>query len=178
MIKSTLSDTTIMEETIKGPPDSKGRVQLQYTLPSGREVVSVPTVEEEIKGSVLIGWCNTVRAEDEYDERLKQEAAVAKETLNNSSGAPSRTGADAKREDKQPGSTPSGVGPEDLALNTYNSFLVEVDRILDEQKGLEERLKVAQKELSKWKKVLEGLEISLSSEYSRDVLARQDSTQK
>jgi hypothetical protein len=49
-------------------PRCPGNAILNYELPSGRVLDTPPTPAELIKGEVVIGWCNSVRAQD-TDER-------------------------------------------------------------------------------------------------------------
>ena len=173
MIKSTLSDTEIMEGTVQSSSDDKGRVQLSYTLPSGRKVTSIPTVKEAIKGGVLIGWCNTVRSEDEEDQRERlqnEEATAARKALGIPSSAPSATGADAKKGQTERGSISSVVEPEDLAKEQLVSLSLAV-------KSLEDSIAEKELELSRARKALEGWEIiakELGVEVADDVPDMED----
>jgi hypothetical protein len=63
-----------MRETTHAHVDGKGRVQLAFTLPSGRRVTSTDwLVPGEIKGKVLIAWADAIRAEDSFDIQQREE---------------------------------------------------------------------------------------------------------
>jgi hypothetical protein len=78
MNESTISDTTILQGTTFVNADDKGRVQLQYILPSGRTITSTDRlVPNEIKGKVLIAWANAIRAEDSAEIKQREDEAIA-----------------------------------------------------------------------------------------------------
>lgn len=121
---SNLSDSVVLRETKFSKPDDKGRVQLQFTLPSGRLVTSTDwLVPGEIKGRVLIAWANAIRAEDSADINEREERAalghVAQKARELLSAAPGASGVSAP---KPSSATPSTGSAGTSAETSRDSF--------------------------------------------------------
>ena len=170
MSRSTLGDTDILKLTKFSPPDSKGRVQLNITLPSGRVIKSTDwLVPSELKGKVLITWAASVREQDSLDIAEREEQDRLKADARRSGGKPSgvqpEEAAPAGDSTKKSFGTGTPTLPDDPGemIKDKLTFLLkragELDKIIYEHT---EQLRETHTLIAKWTKVADGLGIELS----------------
>lgn len=182
MSDSSLNDSTVLRGTKFSPPDTKGRVQLSFELPSGRKITSTDwLVPGEIKGRVLIAWADAIRAEDAYDiqERAERQtlARAERRAQELGTGAPVDSGVSAVP-NSSPGSPASATSsaeaskassttsalPDDPAEMIYaklESLRIERAKVADQLLQSQTRLDNIQRSISRWEAVGSGLGLPL-----------------
>lgn len=160
-MNSALSDTDIMQHTILLDPDDKGRVDMQYTLPSGRVLqYGVPHVPNSLKAKEIIAWCNGVRAEDAAD-RQAEEDRVNRLIAESSSDVPTGQRAPAESSTKESSTTLEldGTDPVQLTYNQIERLEAELGAMIADREDLTQAIQKAEEDLLKWGTIAKGLGI-------------------